>query len=268
MKPGIELLYEDLTYEVIGCAFEAFKEVDVGFDEIKYHKVFHRNLLGKGLKAEYKVPACLDYLGKKIGEFEIDEIIENKLIVELKSIQTVFLPENQAQLITYLRLKGMRLGLLINFGLHKAFTKRMIFDAQRTGDFEKWDNNYFQSLPSRESLDRVTAATKAVDEVLGPGYRSKFYKAALKIEFDRNRIKYDDHVFATVKAANIQFDPMEIDYWLIENSLLLGVLAGNDKPRVYDIFRMRSYLKKLDLTHGLIAFWSTKNLQLSGIRVR
>jgi GxxExxY protein len=268
MKPSIELLYEDLTYEVIGCAFEAFKEVDVGFDEIMYHKVFHRNLLEKGLKAEYKVPAHLDYLGEKVGEFEIDEIVEDKLIVELKSIQTGFLPENQAQILTYLRLTGLRLGLLINFGLHKAFTKRMIFDAQRTDNSEEWDNNYFQSLPAREHWDPVRAATKAVDEVLGPGYHSKLYKAALKIEFDRNQIKYDDHVLVTVKAANIQFDPVEIDYWLIENTLLLGVLAGDEKPRVYDIFRMRSYLKRLGLTHGLIAFWSTKNLQLYGIRVR
>jgi hypothetical protein len=84
----------------------------------------------------------------------------------------------------------------------------------------------------------------------------------------RCQINNDDRVFVTVTAGGIQFDPMEIDYWLIENNLLLGVLAGDDKPRVYDIFRMRSYLKRLNLTHGVIAYWSTKNLQIYGICVK
>jgi hypothetical protein len=42
MKTKQELLYSDLTYEVNGCAFEAFKEVGVGYEEIMYHKVFHQ----------------------------------------------------------------------------------------------------------------------------------------------------------------------------------------------------------------------------------
>jgi hypothetical protein len=49
---------------------------------------------------------------------------------------------------------------------------------------------------------------------------------------------------------------------MIESAILLGVLAGKDKPKLYDLFRMRSYLKHLNLHHGLIAYWSTNNLQL------
>jgi GxxExxY protein len=265
MKTQKELLYSALTYEVNGCAFDAFKEVDVGYEEFMYHKVFHQKLLDKKLNARYKVPVHLDYLSQRIGDFEVDEIIEDKLIVELKFIQTGFLPENQAQLFTYLRITGIRLGLLINFGLHKAFTKRIIFDDQRIKNTEEWDKTFHSSLASREPVDKIVTAVQSVYNALGPGYHSKLYKAALKIEFNRYQIKYGDHVFVTVTAGGIQFDPMEIDYWLVENNLLLGVLAGDDKPRVYDIFRMRSYLKRLNLTHGLIAYWSTKNLQIYGI---
>ena len=56
-----------------------------------------------------------------------------------------------------------------------------------------------------------------------------------------------------------------IDYWLVEKSILVGILAGKGDVRVYDIFRMRSYLKKLNLHHGIIAYWSNKNLQILGI---
>jgi GxxExxY protein len=117
-------------------------------------------------------------------------------------------------------------------------------------------------------VDKIVTAVKSVYDVLGPGYHSKLYKAALKIEFNQHQIKYDDRVFVTVTAGGIQFDPMDIDYWLVENNLLMGVLTGDDKPRVYDIFRMRSYLERLNLTHGVIAYWGTKNLQIYGICVK
>ncbi len=85
-----QLLHEELSYEVLGCAFAAFKKAGVGFSELHYHKVFHDNLTKKGLNAKYKVPAHLDYHTKRIADYEIDEVIEDKLVVELKEIQTNF----------------------------------------------------------------------------------------------------------------------------------------------------------------------------------
>ncbi len=265
MPTGKDFLYEELSYEVLGCAYEAFKIVDVGFDEFMYHKVFHRFLLKKGLTAEYKVPVNLDYLGERIAEMEIDEIVENKLIVELKGIQTSFLPENYAQIMTYLKIKQLRLGLLINFGLHKAYPERIIFDEKRTKEEERWDKDYFQDASVHKISETIIALVRKVDKALGAAYHSAIYQAAVGVELKQNQIVYDDKVCIEFKFENIQFKPFEIDYWLIENSFLLGILAGKDKPRVYDIFRMRSYLRKLKLHHGLIAYWSTSNLQLYGI---
>jgi hypothetical protein len=53
------------------------------------------------------VPAHLDYRSKRIADFEIDEIVEDKFVVELKEIQTDFLPDNYAQIITYLKLTNL-----------------------------------------------------------------------------------------------------------------------------------------------------------------
>ncbi|NUM75743.1 hypothetical protein HUU40_15380 [candidate division KSB1 bacterium] len=60
-------ILKELSYEVLGCAFDAFKKVGVGFDEIRYHKVFHEYLLRKNLEAKYKPPIPLNYLGERIG---------------------------------------------------------------------------------------------------------------------------------------------------------------------------------------------------------
>lgn len=264
MEEKGEFLYKDLSFEVIGCAFDAFKAVGVGYEEINYHKVFDEFLTRKGLRAKYKVPAHLDYLGKRIANFEIDEIVEDKLVVELKCIQTGFLPENFAQIISYLKLTNFRLGLLINFGLHRAFPKRVIFDAQKDDNFENWDRDFFQSVSAKKTIEAAIASMRNIDGILGPGYHSDIYKLAFGIEMAQNKIAYDDNVRINLKIENIQFNPVEIDYWLVDKSLLVGILAGTEKPRVYDLFRMRSYLKQLNLHHGLIAYWSTTNLQLFG----
>lgn len=258
-------LHQELSYEVLGCAFAAFKTVGVGFDEIRYHKIFHDYLLKKGFKADYKQPAYLDYLGERIANFEIDEVVENELIVELKGIQTAFIPENYAQIMTYLKVKGLRLGLLINFGLHKAYPERIIFDERRKHDFEQWDDDYFQLSSPKKFIDAVIASIRQVDKILGVAYHSKIYQAAMAIELRQNQLVYDDQVRIDIEIENIKFAPFEIDYWLVEKTLLLGILAGKEKPRVYDLIRMRTYLKRLKIHYGLVAYWSTKNLQLFGV---
>src|SRR5574341_1144794 len=77
-----DYLYKDLNYAINGCAFDAFKEVGVGFDEPTYHKFFRQCLLDKGLKARYKVPLQAFYRNEKIADFEADEIVEDCIIVE------------------------------------------------------------------------------------------------------------------------------------------------------------------------------------------
>ncbi|GEM_PF-106500 len=268
MEENTPLIYEELSYKIIGCAFEAFKIVGAGFDEINYHKIFHHYLTRQGLQAKYKPTAHLDYLNNQIGDFEIDEIVEDKIVVELKCIQTGFLNDNLAQIITYLKLLKLRLGLLINFGLHKAFTKRVIFDAKHEQNTESWDKNFFSTLEAKNILDEVVSSVNNIDNELGPGYHSEIYKACFKIELNHRKIAYDNNVRINLEIENIKFNPKTIDYWLVNKALLVAILAGSEKPRVYDIFRMRSYLRRLNLHHGLIAFWSETNLQLFGIYQR
>ena len=109
------------------------------------------------------------------------------------------------------------------------------------------------------------AAIQNVAKELGTGYHSDVYKAALAIEFKQNQIACRDKVFIDFNFGNLQLNHFEIDHWLIEDRFLLGVFAGKDGPRAYDLLRTRSYLKHLNLRHALVAHWSTTNRQLFGI---
>ena len=259
------IIDKKFTYKVIGCAYDAFKAVGIGFDEFRYHKIFHKILLQKGFNAQYKVLVQFDYKDEKIADFEVDEIIDNKLIVELKCIQTDFIPENYAQILTYLKATGIRNGFLINFGLHKAIPKRIIFDEKRTKNVESFDDGFVDNFATRVLLYSVISSIKDIDEILGAAYHDKIYRAAFAIELRNKKIDSNKNVQLEIKIQNVQFSPYEIDYWLIEESLLVGILAGKHKPRTYDFLRMHTYLKYLNLHHGLIAFWTNENFQLYGI---
>jgi len=265
MADASNFYLKDLNYEINGCAFQAFTEVGVGYSELIYHKFFHEKLLEKGLKAIYKLPLQASYRGQKIVDFEADEIVEDSLVVDVKCLQTDFLPKNYAQIITYQKLLKFRLGLLINFGLHKAFSKRVLHDEHRVPNIENWDRGYFTNMPAKATLDAIVSSIKAVDEGLSPGYHSTLYETAVRIEFQQHHLKHHETVKVHIESAKVYVDPMEIDFWLVENSFLVAVLAGKDSPRKYDLFRMRSYLKRLKLKHGVIAYWSIKNLQLYGL---
>ncbi len=255
----------ELSYKVLGCAYEAFKMVGVGFNEMMYHKVFHQNLLKSGIDARYKVPIYVDYEDERIAEFEVDEIIENKLIVELKCLQTGFLAENYAQLFCYLKTTGINIRFLINFGLHKAFPKRVIYKNERIPNVEKFDPNFLADNGQLQLINKIILISQKIDRILGSAYLGKNYKSAFALELKRSNLIYNDQVQIHTNIGGISFPDYEIDYWLIENSLLLGILAGKKHPGNYHLFRMRTYLKKLKLNRGLIAFWSINNLQLYGI---
>lgn len=93
-----------------------FKRLGPGLLESVYETVLAYELKRRGLQVERQVPVAIVYDNIKFDEgFRADLIVQEKVIVELKSVENV-VPVHKKQLLTYLRLADKRLGLLINFG--------------------------------------------------------------------------------------------------------------------------------------------------------
>lgn len=120
--------YNIISSIVIGSAIEVHKHFGPGLLESEYEEALCYLLLKEGMQIERQkqVPVYFDNLEMGIG-FRADIIVENCIIVELKSVETI-LPVHAKQLMTYLRLSKMKLGLLINFNeeLLKNGIKRII----------------------------------------------------------------------------------------------------------------------------------------------
>ena len=116
-----------ITKRIIGCCFEVHKGIGPGFNEKIYHNALKLLFKEKGLRYETEKEFEVFYLNKKIGSFRTDLVVEDKVIVEIKSlagnIPTIF----EHQLISYLRASGLHVGLLINFGNKSCQVKRVVF---------------------------------------------------------------------------------------------------------------------------------------------
>lgn len=127
----LELIYEDLTHELIGCFFDVHNSLGVGYDERSYHKALERRLQRKGIHHRSKECKALFHRDCKVRKFEEDFITHGKIILELKTRKSGFIRANYVQIISELKLWGMRLGLLVNFGLQKVEIERIPFTEKK-----------------------------------------------------------------------------------------------------------------------------------------
>lgn len=118
----------DITSTIIGCAIEVHKTLGPGLLEGAYEECLYYELLEAGLKVEKQKALPLVYKEVKLDAgYRLDLFVENKVIVELKAVETLN-EVHQAQVITYLKVSGCKVGLLINFNVLRLMdgVKRMV----------------------------------------------------------------------------------------------------------------------------------------------
>jgi GxxExxY protein len=120
--------YDELSGKVIGCAIEVHRHLGPGLLESAYERCLSFELLANNLHHSVQKALPIKYKNVPLDcDYRIDLLVEDKLIVELKSVERI-LPIHEAQILTYMRLADIHTGLLINFNvpLLKEGIKRFI----------------------------------------------------------------------------------------------------------------------------------------------
>jgi GxxExxY protein len=106
---------DELSYKILGTAIELHKNVGPGLLESAYENALTFDLQELGLRVQQQVPMPFVYKNVKLEVgYRIDLIVENKVLIEIKSVENL-MPVHFSQTLTYLKLSGLKLGLLINF---------------------------------------------------------------------------------------------------------------------------------------------------------
>ncbi|MDL1893277.1 GxxExxY protein [Sphingobacteriales bacterium CHB3] len=116
MNPQDESLeaINKLTEQIIGCAIEVHRNLGPGLLESTYESALCIEFEDEGISYKRQISFPILYKGRNIGDYRIDLVVGEKVVVELKSVER-FDPIFEAQVLTYLKVTGKKVGLLINF---------------------------------------------------------------------------------------------------------------------------------------------------------
>jgi len=123
------MLHEELTEEILHWFYHVHYKLGFGFLEKVYKNALYLELTKAGLKCETEKSINVYYDDKVVGNFYADIVVEDKVILELKAVETIC-KEHEYQLINYLKACELEVGLLLNFG-KKLEKKRVIYTNDR-----------------------------------------------------------------------------------------------------------------------------------------
>jgi GxxExxY protein len=115
--------YQELTQQIIGCAYTVYNKLGFGFLEKVYRNAMMIELNRNNLFAEEEKPLQVYYDDYVVGEFSVDIFVENRIVVELKSVQNL-ISDHEVQVVNYLQALRKDVDLLINFAPKSVEVKR------------------------------------------------------------------------------------------------------------------------------------------------
>jgi GxxExxY protein len=120
-----DFIYKELSYKIMEAVFEVHNILGPGYPEDKYEKALCHEFRDRKINYEQQKLAKLAYKDEDLGDFRLDLVVDGKIILELKAVaelNEVF----EAQLYSYLKATGLKLGILVNFGKKQVEYKRIV----------------------------------------------------------------------------------------------------------------------------------------------
>ncbi len=124
-------MVETISQRVIRCAFDVSNTLGAGFLEKIYENALCVELQKSGIEFQAQKPIFVHYKGFQVGEYVVDIVVEDKLLLELKAVSS-FSRSHDAQVINYLKATNLSVGLLLNFGRPKLGIKRLVWQHNET----------------------------------------------------------------------------------------------------------------------------------------
>jgi GxxExxY protein len=125
-----EYKHSDITQQIIKAFYKVYNTLGYGFLEKVYENALAIELRCQGLSVVQRAPIKVRYNGQLVGECYADLLVQDKVIVELKTVEALT-DEHHAQLLNYLKATEVQVGLLLNFGPTRPEVRRKIFETAR-----------------------------------------------------------------------------------------------------------------------------------------
>ena len=230
---AVKLLHEDLTRRIIGAGMDVYNGVGPGWDEWDYHRAMLKALSDRGLKAESHLRGKLMHREQCVDRFELDIMVEDKVVLELKQVRTGFAPEHHTQLINYLKFWKKDLGLLLNFGADRFLFKRVPYTPMdcSLGQTGPW--NELERIGSVR-LEKVIEACSNILCVHGLGYSKGTSEILLRCEMEFLGLGVRNPVI-DLQFGDLKLGARESDCLVIDSGLAIRTSAMHENTRSTDL---------------------------------
>ncbi len=257
-----DLRYPELSHAIIGAAFDVHNELGPGWNEWDYHRAMLVALKTKGIKAESHLREKVIHRDEPVDVFELDILVENKIILELKHIRTEFLSPHYIQIINYLKRWEKSLGILVNFGMEKLYYKRVPYTPVE-GEIsfaDSWDD-FERQQP--ELVGSIRQFSKNILELQGLGYGADSFKKILFRELVSQKLSPEIPEVAPC-FNDVSFESRPLNYILLGGNALISTTALNDTTAT-DLARLRSAMKQISCPFGILINFGKSKLTLRGV---
>lgn len=124
------MLERNLSNQIIRCFYKVYNTLGYGFLEKVYENALYLELISNGIYCKKQCPVKVFYNEFVVGEYYADIIVEDKIILELKAA-IALAPENEYQLINYLKATEIEVGILMNFGKDPQFVRKIFTNDRK-----------------------------------------------------------------------------------------------------------------------------------------
>ncbi len=125
-----KVIEKDLVYRIIGCAMAVHNEIGHGFREKTYENALCVEFKHEGLEYAQQSAFPVMYRNEKVDRYVPDLIVENKIIVDTKTVESI-IDEHRGTILNYLRITNLQVGLIINYKHPKLEWERLVLDTAR-----------------------------------------------------------------------------------------------------------------------------------------
>lgn len=121
----VELIYKELSYELVGCAQRVHSALGPGFPEAVYHRAMCKELSSRKIPFQSQAEFEVFYQDNLCGRFKVDIDVHEQVVLELKAAEALT-DEHRAQTLAYLKASRRRLAILMNFGRTRLVAERIV----------------------------------------------------------------------------------------------------------------------------------------------
>jgi len=255
-----KLLHEELTERIIGTGMHVQDEVGPGWNERAYHMAMVEELRARGMTAESKLRGRVLHRGVEVDRFELDILVEDCVVLELKHLRGDFPPVSYTQLISYLKFWDKDLGMLMNFAFERLRFDRVPYTSvQGSTDFVgPWRE--FSTYNARLASTVAEAAQTILGEH-GLGYAEKTCRNLVRAELVHRGIPLDLPE-TSVRFHDTDLGIHRVDAVRLDSQVLVLTGVGRDGTTVADLARLRSYLRQMGLDWGVIMNFGRRRLTI------